>query len=185
MSREEWKQFEETKQMRYYVSTLGRVKSIHKTTNKEHIKKFENAGGYRRLKLNGHRYRIHRLVAQAFIPNPHNKPQVNHIVPIAHGGSDEVTNLEWCTSEENTQHATHLKLNNSHQQTIVIDYEGNILSEHKTIAHSYKQYNVCKIMISIINQYMKQYTPLKIIFINKDYYEVNKNKIKNIIKQTQ
>ena len=44
---------------------------------------------------------IHRLVAETFIPNPENKPEIDHIIPVSNGGSDAVWNLRWTTHEEN------------------------------------------------------------------------------------
>lgn len=101
----------------YQISNLGRVKSKERYTKikngvmslrKEKILKLShNKKGYAQTVLYKNKkpitVKIHRLVAQAFIPNPENKPQVNH----KDGNKDNnfVNNLEWLTDKENKQHA--------------------------------------------------------------------------------
>ena len=59
--------------------------------------------GYHEVILNGKQYRVHRLVAETFIPNPNNLPCVNHID--GNKQNNSVENLEWVTYSENTIHS--------------------------------------------------------------------------------
>ena len=92
----------------YEISSFGRLKGIkHNIIRKLRM----TPDGYSKTKLskNGKQktYTIHRLVADAFIPNIENKPQVNHIN--GKRGDNYIKNLEWVTALENMQHIKKLK----------------------------------------------------------------------------
>lgn len=91
----------------YIVSNTGKVMRTNKKNNKE-MKLAVSNFGYHRVGLcfNGKKYRksVHRLVAEAFIPNPNNFPQVNHKDEIRL--NNNVANLEWCDSKYNNNYGT-------------------------------------------------------------------------------
>ena len=94
----------------YKVSDTGAIKSLPRngTVNHERILKPKvDKDGYLTITLRKNdkpkTFRIHRIVAQSFIPNYHNKTQVNHID--GNKSNNNVNNLEWCTALENQRHA--------------------------------------------------------------------------------
>ena len=85
----------------YIVSNVGEVKSESGVMLNKYSR-YDN--WYFSVCISGHGLKlVHRLVAQAFIPNPENKPQVNH--KDGNKQNNWVKNLEWCTAKENSDHA--------------------------------------------------------------------------------
>lgn len=106
----------------YEVDTNGNVYSIITTNSRrKRILKPENKNGYLSVNLykNGKQkhYYIHRLVAEAFIPNPHNLKYVNHIDCNKHNNA--VSNLEWCTQSENVAHQVKMNTHARAHPTII------------------------------------------------------------------
>ena len=109
----------------YQVSNLGRIKSLNyrNTGRAELMKPFDTGKGYLqvRLRKNGE-YKeclVHRLVAESFLPNPENKPEINHkiegkkgktmnmVIFNTDGSIDkERTTIEWATRKENNNYGT-------------------------------------------------------------------------------
>ena len=106
--KEEWKPVKGY-EGKYMVSNMGRVKSLnYKRTGKEEIlKASDNSYGYLYVNLckdgKGKWYRINRLVAQAFLENPQNLPEVNH--KNEDKTDNRVENLEWCTKQYNIEYS--------------------------------------------------------------------------------
>ena len=104
---------------RYQVSNLGRVRSLDRYSWNGYkywlqkgkiLKPFQQKSGYLNVDLsNGHskshKYRVHRLVAQTFIPNPNNLPCVNH--KDENPQNNKVLNLEWCDYRYNNNYGNH------------------------------------------------------------------------------
>ena len=110
----------------FEVSNWGRIMSLNyrRTGRAELLKPFDDGCGYLKVELskNGKSKtcKVHRLVAQTFIPNPENKPCINHKIEGKKGKSmnfvffnedgtvdEERTTIEWVTYEENNNYGTH------------------------------------------------------------------------------
>lgn len=121
----------------YQVSNKGNVKSLnyHKTKKEKVLKHFIGIDGYLRVSLCKNktikRFLVHRLVSNAFLPNPHNFPCVNH--KDENKQNNVVSNLEWCTHKYNTNYGT------------------SIARRAKSISKQVYQYSKDGVLISVFN----------------------------------
>lgn len=114
---EEWKDIQGYEGL-YKVSNYGRLMSLDRTVYNGHNKTYSKISGQMlKINFNNKRYAsiglrkngkvkyflVHRLVAFAFVDNPNNKSDVNHIDGNTH--NNYYKNLEWCTKSENSKHA--------------------------------------------------------------------------------
>lgn len=101
----------------YQVSNLGRVKSLERLDRMGReiktkiLSQSDNGNGYSYVGLykdkKGKKVGVHRLVAQMFIPNPNNLPQVNHLDEDKY--NNKIDNLAWVTNKENSNYGNHNK----------------------------------------------------------------------------
>lgn len=158
---ENWK-FIEGSNEKYMVSDYGRIKSCgNKKGRLDKVLKPQIKNKYVliRLPFIGQRRLIHRIVAQHFIPNPENKPVVNHLNGIK--TDNRAVNLEWCTNKENVYHAMKTGLIKNSRifkcknelKDFQIDHIKFLLRNNKTMGDIAEVYGITKNMVSVIKNY--------------------------------
>ena len=132
---EVWKDINGYKEL-YQVSNWGRVKSL-KFGKERILKPGINGKGYFQVQLwknnNSKNYVVHRLVAQAFIPNPDNLPCINHRDECK--TNNNVENLEWCSYQYNINYGTCIQRKTEKQSKTVYQYsmDGEFVKEWKSL----------------------------------------------------
>lgn len=144
----------------YQVSNLGRVKSLRRRLKhsdgrlrfypEKIIKDLNTGTGYRHVCLYQNKRRkqsyVHRLVAEAFIPNPNNFGDVNHIDGCK--TNNHYQNLEWCSRSKNIKHAydnglksSHLSEAIKHRSRIVLQYtqDGELIAQYTSASKAAKK----------------------------------------------
>lgn len=127
----------------YEVSNYGNLKGLKRGKN---LKSWVHRCGYVTCKLHKNGkwkcFSVHRLEAIAFIPNPENKPQVNH--KDTNKANNYIDNLEWCNNSENQLHASangkafRLTGSKHHASRAVLQYSisGEFIKEYATITQA-------------------------------------------------
>lgn len=146
---ENWKDIEGYEGL-YQVSTHGRVRSLKRNKIMNPVKAIN---GYMRVRLikNGKdkNYLVHRLVAEAFLPNWFDDPQVNH--RDENKQNNHVDNLEWCSAKYNTNYGSCIKRRVEKLSKPVLQFlkTGEFVREWVSIQEVERQLGVCHSKISL------------------------------------
>ena len=133
---ETWKDVKDFENI-YQISNKGNIRALNYNNKKGCVQNLKvdvsKQNGYCYIRLcNGNtnkHFRVHRLVAEAFIPNPDNLPQVNH--KDENKQNNCVDNLEWCSQQYNMNYGTRIKRGSQNRKKglLQLDLHNNILQK--------------------------------------------------------
>lgn len=161
----------------YQISNLGNIKSLARKTKNQYCKsdsimeKRLSKNGYYRIGLfkNKHQkhFAIHRLVAEAFIPNPSNLPCVNHKDEIK--TNNVVDNLEWCTVEYNNTYGNRVKnmCKSKEKKIIQYDLNGNVVKIWSSQKEAIEKLNISNHITDVCNNKRNSCGGYKWEFLNE------------------
>ena len=139
----------------YQVSNLGRVKSLKRivftkygkrlTIYEKILKAKVHKFGYLEVNLNSNgiakTLKVHRIVAEAFLPNLNNYPEINH--KDENKQNNHIINLEWCTSSYNANYGTRNIRSALAKSKKIVQYslDGNLIKEHQSLTDAGRYIN--------------------------------------------
>lgn len=174
----------------YLASNMGRIKSIDRyithtdkngITFTRHFRSVvrwvaDNGHGYLVVTINKKRFYVHRLVCLTFLPNPHNKTQIDHIDTNTYNNC--IFNLKWASPAENCNNiltTAKRKLANSNP-IVALDYFGNYVTEFSSAADAAKKLSVQSSVIKdIISNNRSARTTKGLQFVRKSVYDKDKD----------
>lgn len=117
-----------------FANEEGIIKSVYKNGKECFYKDRISPDGYKRVVIKGKDYKQHRIIAMAFIPNPENKPTVDHINGIK--TDNRVCNLRWATRKEQVCNDLYKSIRG--KRVLGVDENGNIVKEFVSIAEAHR-----------------------------------------------
>lgn len=146
----------------YQASNMGRIRSLDmKLLGRNNtyrirkgiiLKQSFDKDGYLKVALNGNTKKSHRIIAELFIPNLNNLPEVNHID--GDKTNNKVDNLEWCTRQHNINHSIDNNLQATSETSVcsikIMQFDKNnvFIKEYNSMREAEKETGICNATIS-------------------------------------